>query len=87
MQIYKLKYIQLLPINKTECWKFFWHRQHLFKKVDGGMEIKDIVHYSIPLGIPGKIMNNLIINKKLEKIFKFRKEYLDNRFKIKQRIN
>jgi ligand-binding SRPBCC domain-containing protein len=156
MQIYKLEYNQLLPINRIECWKFFsdaknlqkitppemnfeiktelppeiypgqiiiyqiklfpgikikwvteithikeenyfvdeqrsgpykfWHHQHFFKEVDGGMMIKDIVHYSIPLGILGRIMNKLFIHRKLGNIFKFRKEYLNDMFKINQRI-
>lgn len=157
MQIYRLDYSQLLPISRTECWKFFsdpqnlqkitppemnfeiksglspeiypgqiiiyqiklfpglklkwvteithvneenyfvdeqrfgpykfWHHQHLFKEVDEGMKINDIVHYSIPLGFSGRIMNKLFIRSKLENIFKFRKEYLNEMFKINQVLN
>jgi ligand-binding SRPBCC domain-containing protein len=65
----------------------FWHHQHLFKEVDGGMEIKDIVHYSISLGILGRIMNKLFISRKLENIFQFRKEYLNDLYKTNQRLN
>ncbi|HSD64745.1 MAG TPA: SRPBCC family protein [Ignavibacteriaceae bacterium] len=157
MKIYRLDYSQLLPISRTECWKFFsdpqnlqkitppemnfkikselspeiypgqiiiyqiklfpglklkwvteithvneenyfvdeqrfgpykfWHHQHLFKEVDEGMKINDIVHYSIAPGFLGRIMNKLFIRSKLENIFKFRKEYLNEMFKINQVLN
>ena len=30
-----------------------WHHQHHFKEIDGGIEMKDIVHYKIPFGFIG----------------------------------
>ncbi|MEF3254071.1 MAG: SRPBCC family protein, partial [Deferribacterales bacterium] len=26
----------------------FWHHQHIFKEVDGGVEMTDLVHYILP---------------------------------------
>jgi ligand-binding SRPBCC domain-containing protein len=59
----------------------FWHHQHFFKAVNGGVEMTDIVHYSVPFGIIGTIMNKLLIKKKVENIFKYRKEILTGIFK------
>lgn len=49
-----------------------WHHQHHFKSVDGGVEMKDIVHYGIPLGILGRIANKLFVKGQLRKIFEYR---------------
>jgi len=150
MKIYKLERKQVLPINKSVCWKFFsdprnlqkitppnmnfeikselpqtvypgqiiiynikllpgikiswvteitqskdesyfideqrfgpykfWHHQHLFSEVEGGMEVKDIVHYSAPFGILGRLANWFFIRHKLNDIFKYRKNYLETCF-------
>lgn len=49
-----------------------WHHQHHFKAIPGGVEMTDIVHYKIPLGILGKLANNLFVSKKLRQIFQYR---------------
>ena len=54
----------------------FWHHQHMFKEVENGMEVQDIVHYAIPLGILGRLSNTLFIRARLNKIFQYRNEYL-----------
>jgi ligand-binding SRPBCC domain-containing protein len=57
-----------------------WNHQHHFKPVDGGIEMRDIIHYAIPFGCIGRIANWLFVRKKLEYIFDFRKQYLADRF-------
>lgn len=151
MKIYRLEYTQVIPVDKTECWKFFsdpknlqkitppdmgfeilselpehvyagqiimykikilpgikirwateithvkegeyfvdeqrfgpykfWHHQHIFTQTAKGIKATDIIHYAIPAGIIGRLMNSLIIRKKLESIFSFRKMYLENYFR------
>ena len=51
-----------------------WHHQHHFREVDGGVEMTDIVHYKIPLGLLGRIANRLFVQKKLKVIFDYRFE-------------
>lgn len=150
MKIYRLEQKQILPITKTDCWKFFsdprnlekitppdmhfaikselptamhagqiitykinilpgvklnwvteithvienkyfvdeqrfgpykfWHHQHFFNEVENGMEVQDIVHYVIPLGILGRLANRLFIRSRLNKIFLYRKNFLTNYF-------
>lgn len=57
-----------------------WHHQHHFREIPGGVEMTDIVHYKIPLGFIGRIANSLFVRKKLEKIFEFRKQKVEELF-------
>lgn len=59
----------------------FWHHQHLFNEVENGMEVQDIVNYAIPFGILGRLINSLFIKSRLDKIFQYRKDYLESSFK------
>jgi ligand-binding SRPBCC domain-containing protein len=54
-----------------------WHHQHHFKAVDGGVEMTDIVHYGIPLGILGQMVNSLLVKKQLHDIFSFRAQAVE----------
>ena len=49
-----------------------WHHQHHFKKIEGGVEMIDIVHYKNPMGFIGEIGNILFVKNQLRKIFEFR---------------
>jgi len=59
-----------------------WHHQHFLESTSDGTLMKDIVSYSPPLGILGRIANQLIIKKKLEEIFEFRFQALNHIFKM-----
>lgn len=39
----------------------FWHHQHWFTEVEGGIEMTDIVNYGLPLGFIGRIANTLFV--------------------------
>jgi ligand-binding SRPBCC domain-containing protein len=49
-----------------------WHHQHHFKAINGGVEMTDIVHYKMPLGLIGRLANKLFVRRKLSKIFTYR---------------
>jgi ligand-binding SRPBCC domain-containing protein len=49
-----------------------WHHQHHFKKMEGGVEMTDIVHYKNPWGFIGEIANSVFIKRQLKKIFEYR---------------
>ena len=51
-----------------------WHHEHFLEPIEGGVEMIDIISYSPPLGILGKLANTLIIRRQLEHIFDYRKE-------------
>jgi ligand-binding SRPBCC domain-containing protein len=60
----------------------FWHHQHFFREVEGGVEMRDIVHYKVPMGPVGLLLNSLLIRKKVEQIFSFRLKKLEELFPV-----
>lgn len=58
----------------------FWHHKHFFEEINGGVEMRDLVHYALPLGFLGKIANTLMVRKQLESIFEYRSQKLQNLF-------
>lgn len=57
-----------------------WHHQHHFEAVEGGVKMTDIVHYSLPLGILGRIAHALFVRRQLEGIFAYRKQRVQEFF-------
>lgn len=58
----------------------FWHHSHFLKKVGGGVEMEDIVYYKLPFGLLGKFIEAILVRKKLEQIFLYRKNVLEKLF-------
>ena len=50
----------------------FWHHQHHFAPIDGGIEMIDIVHYKLPLWWLGSMANALFVKKQLNDLFYYR---------------
>ena len=59
----------------------FWHHQHLFEETQDGTQITDLVHYQLPLGPLGKFAHRLFVHRDLEKIFNYRCEKMNTRFR------
>lgn len=59
-----------------------WHHQHHFKTISGGVEMTDIVHYALPLGILGKIAHSLFVKKQLNDIFDYRYKKVEELFGV-----
>ena len=57
-----------------------WHHQHIVEDCDQGVLMTDIVSYSPPLGLLGRLANSLFITKKLEEVFDYRVKAVDRRF-------
>lgn len=49
-----------------------WHHEHFFKAVEGGVLMRDVVHYKVPFGLLGVLVHPIIVRPKLEQIFLFR---------------
>ena len=58
----------------------FWHHQHAFREVPGGVEMIDEVNYAIPFGWFGRIANTVFVARKLMKIFDYRRAVIDRVF-------
>ncbi len=58
-----------------------WHHEHFFTALEGGRtEIRDVVHYVLPLGWVGNLAHPFIVAPELEKIFAFREKAVAARF-------
>ena len=57
-----------------------WHHEHHFAEVPDGILMRDIVHYSVPLGPLGDLVNQVVVRRRVEEIFAFRRGVLDQRF-------
>lgn len=53
-----------------------WHHKHFLKEIPGGVEMEDLIHYKVPFGIIGQLVNPILVRPKLEKIFEFRRKKL-----------
>lgn len=54
----------------------FWHHQHKLTEIQNGVLMEDIVHYKLPLGFIGNMVNSLLVKRQLEDIFEFRRKKL-----------
>jgi ligand-binding SRPBCC domain-containing protein len=59
-----------------------WHHQHHFSVIDGGVEMTDIVHYRISLGVLGNMANRFFVERQLREIFEFRFRKIEDVFGI-----
>ena len=57
-----------------------WHHKHFFQPRGNGVEVIDIVDYILPFGILGGIAHYTFVKNKLEAIFNYRKEKLNELF-------
>ena len=57
-----------------------WHHQHHFEPVEGGVLMRDVLHYKIPYGLLGTLVDTLLVDEKIEGIFAFREQKVRERF-------
>jgi ligand-binding SRPBCC domain-containing protein len=57
----------------------FWHHQHHFRPIDGGVLMTDIVSYALPRG-GGPLANRWIVGPRLKEIFEHRRGVLADLF-------
>ena len=62
----------------------FWHHKHFLKAVEGGVEMTDILHYQLPFGFIGKVINALFVKRKVTAIFDYRYQKLEELFNSKE---
>jgi ligand-binding SRPBCC domain-containing protein len=62
----------------------FWHHKHIFKEIENGVEMTDLVHYVLPFGVLGRLVHKFYVRGRLQNIFQYRYNYLETQFgKIK----
>ncbi|HEX3934637.1 MAG TPA: SRPBCC family protein [Puia sp.] len=57
-----------------------WHHQHHFRKIEGGVEMTDLVHYMVPFGPLGDLVNAFFVRRRLEDIFLYRRQVVESIF-------
>lgn len=57
-----------------------WHHEHWIEQTDNGTLMTDIVSYSPPFGVLGRIANALFIQRRLASIFDYRERILAKHF-------
>ncbi|MCB0278995.1 MAG: SRPBCC family protein [Calditrichaeota bacterium] len=60
----------------------FWYHYHQIEASENGVDMIDEVSYSLPFGLLGNIAHAVYVKRKLEHIFEFRKQKLNNLFSI-----
>jgi ligand-binding SRPBCC domain-containing protein len=58
----------------------FWHHQHHFAEAPGGVEVRDIVHYALPLQPASALARRWLVAPRLRGIFEFRRATLEGLF-------
>jgi len=58
----------------------FWHHQHFFREVEGGVEVRDLVHYLLFHDQLAGMLNRLVVAPRLKKIFDYRTNALQTIF-------
>lgn len=61
----------------------FWHHQHRFREVAGGVEIHDLVHYLLHHDHLAGLINRMIVAPRLRRIFDYRSRILKEIFPAK----
>jgi ligand-binding SRPBCC domain-containing protein len=57
-----------------------WYHEHRFEAVPEGTRMHDRVEYALPLGPLGELMHRLLVRRRLERIFEFRRHVLEGLF-------
>ena len=58
----------------------FWLHKHFITPVEGGVLMRDVVDYMLPLGPLGSLAHGVLIRKQLLDIFRYREAALEKRF-------
>jgi ligand-binding SRPBCC domain-containing protein len=58
----------------------FWHHQHHFRPVDGGTEMRDIVHWALPAGPLGNLIAGRDVRRRVQGIFDYRANVIRERY-------
>lgn len=63
-----------------------WHHEHHFTEIEDGVLMKDKVSYALPLGVLGTIAHPIIVKNKLNEIFDYRYQKVEELFNQKKAV-
>jgi len=80
-EIWKIKKPEMFSDKQLKGPYKIWEHTHQFVEKGKGVLMKDEVKYVLPFGIIGRMIHSLMVRKKIERIFNYRKEILNKIFK------
>ena len=57
-----------------------WQHRHLFRAIEGGVEMTDVIDYQLPLGPLGEFANALVVDRLLDQLFRYRRRMIGDLF-------
>ncbi|MDH3648263.1 MAG: SRPBCC family protein [Saprospiraceae bacterium] len=57
-----------------------WHHEHRFDQQRDGILVTDNLHYVLPFGWIGQLVNQAVVRKRIDDIFTYRKETINHLF-------
>jgi ligand-binding SRPBCC domain-containing protein len=54
-----------------------WRHRHYFREIEGGVEMTDMVEYRLPLGAFGELVESLIVGRRLDEVFGYRRRRIE----------
>lgn len=57
-----------------------WRHRHEFRAVPGGVEMRDVVDYALPLGPLGRLAHAALVQRQLRAIFDYREQAIERVF-------
>jgi len=57
-----------------------WHHKHFIKPIKDGVEMEDVIDYKLPFGALGQLAHYMFVKQKLEHIFNYRYQKLEDLF-------
>ncbi|ARM30780.1 cyclase [Prosthecochloris sp. HL-130-GSB] len=64
----------------------YWHHKHTFTAVEGGVRMTDRISYRLPYGAVGEMIDTLVIHRRLEEVFAYRRRRISELFGIGQEV-
>ncbi|HED30865.1 MAG TPA: cyclase [Prosthecochloris aestuarii] len=64
----------------------YWHHKHTFTAVEGGVRMTDRISYRLPYGAVGEMIDTLVIHRRLEEVFAYRRRRISEIFGIGQEV-
>jgi ligand-binding SRPBCC domain-containing protein len=58
----------------------FWHHKHFIEEEGDGVKMTDEVTYKLPLGFLGRMVNGLLVKRRLRQIFEYRQKVFEDHF-------
>jgi ligand-binding SRPBCC domain-containing protein len=59
-----------------------WHHQHLFRELEAGTEIQDLIHYVVPCRFLGNPVNRTYARRDIQTLFEYRRRKIYDIFKV-----